>query len=68
MMGISIDEPSFVFGENQYVLADTSLPNSTLRKKSLSIASRFYHEGVANNEWLKTYLNTNINPSDMLTN
>ena len=65
-MGISIDEPSLVFGNNQSSLAKTHAPNYTLKKKSSSIALHFVCEGNANNEWLKTYLKMNLNLSYIL--
>ena len=67
MMGINVNEPTFVFGDNQSVLANVSRPHSILKKKSLSIAYHFVREGVAKDEWRTTYLNTHLNPSDMLT-
>ena len=67
MMGIAVDLPAFVFGDNQSVLSNTSHPHSKLKKKSSSIAYHFVREGVAKNEWRTTYLNTDLNPSDMLT-
>ena len=41
MMGISCDDPTFIYGDNQSVLANTTVPDSTLRKKSQSIAYHF---------------------------
>ncbi len=41
MMGITVDEPSYVFCDNQSVLANTSAPASTLKKKSNAIAYHF---------------------------
>ncbi len=67
MMGIAVDMPSYAFGDNRSVLSNTSLPHSKLKKKSSSIAFHFVREGVAKTEWCTTYLNTNLNPSDMLT-
>ena len=67
MVGITVDLPSFIFGDNQYVLSNTSLHHSKLKKKSSIIAFHFFREGVAKTEWKTTYLNTNLNPSDMLT-
>ena len=67
MMGISVDLPTYVFGDNQSVLSNTSKPHSTLKKKSASIAYHFVREGVAKDEWRTTYLNTDLNPADMLT-
>ena len=47
MMGIGIDELQFVFGDNQSVLANKSLPNLNLKNKYSSIAFHFDREGVA---------------------
>lgn len=33
MMGITVDLPTYVFGDNQSVLASTSMPHSTLKNK-----------------------------------
>ena len=67
MMGIEVSEPAYVFGDNQSVLANTTIPHSSLKKKSSSIAFHFVREGVARSEWRTAYLNTNYNPADMLT-
>ena len=50
MMGIPINGPAYVFGDNQSVLANTTIPDSTLKKKSQSIAYHFVREGVARDE------------------
>ena len=34
MMGIPVDEPTFLYGNNQLVLANTTTPESTLRKNA----------------------------------
>ena len=67
MMGICVEAPTYIFGDNQSVLANTSKPHSVLKKKSSSIAYHFVREGCAKNEWMTAYLNTHHNPSDMLT-
>jgi hypothetical protein len=41
MMGIPCDEPTYVYGDNQSVLANTTPPESQLKKKSNSIAYHF---------------------------
>ena len=61
MMGITVPEPTFVFGDNQSVLANTTRPHSALKKKSSLIAYHFVREGVAKDEWQTAYLNTNPN-------
>ena len=67
MMGIRVDEPAFVFGDNQSVLANTTNPASTLKKKSNAIAYHFVREGCARGEWLTTYVNTHLNIADIMT-
>ncbi len=67
MMGITVNEPTFVFGDNQSVLANTTAPASTLKKKSNAIAYHFVCKGPARNEWQTSYINTNSNIADLLT-
>ena len=47
MMGIPVEGPAYIYGDNQSVLANTTIPDSTLKKKSQSIAYHFVREGVA---------------------
>ena len=65
-MVISVDLPTYVFGDNQSMLSNTSKPYSTLKKKSASIAFHFVR-GVVKDEYRTTYFNTDLNPADMLT-
>ena len=67
MFGIPVDEPAFVYGDNQSVLANTTNPTSQLKKKSNSIAYHFVREGSARDEWRTTYCLTHDNTSDMMT-
>jgi hypothetical protein len=67
MMGIPVDLPTYVFGDNKSVLANTSMPHPVLKKKSPSIAYHFIREGIAKDEWRTAYLNTELNPADMCT-
>ena len=66
-MGITCTSPAFIFGDNQSVLANTTIPDSTLKKKSQSIAYHFVREGVARDKWRTAYVNTYLNPADLLT-
>ena len=67
MFGIPVDEPAYVYGDNQSVLCNTSLPQSTLKKKCLAIAFHFVREGCARDEWRTTYINTHFNLADLMT-
>lgn len=67
MMGIPVDEPAFVFGDNQSVLANTTNPGSTIKKKCHSIAYHFVREGCSRDEWRTAYIKTAENIADLLT-
>ena len=57
-MGIPVEGPMYIYGDNQSVLANTTIPDSTLKKKFQSIVYHFVHEGVARDEWRTSYVNT----------
>ena len=67
MMGITIVSRTYILGDNQYVIYNTSNPHSSLKNKSSSIAFYFVHEGTAKDEWQTAYINTHSNPADILT-
>merc|ERR1712130_637365 len=65
MMGISVKGPTYIFGDNQSVLVNSSIPDSQLKKKNNSIAYRYVREGCARDEWRVTYVTTDDNPADL---
>ena len=65
MMGIPVEGPTYIYGDNQSVLANATIPDSTLKKKSQSIAYHFVREGVARHEWRTSYVNTHDNEADL---
>ena len=67
MLGIPVNGPALISGDNQSVLANTTIPDSTLKKKSQSIAYPFVREGVARDEWRTAYIRSELNASDLLT-
>jgi hypothetical protein len=67
MMRITVDKPAFIFDDNQSILANTTAPTSTLKKKSNAIACHFVREGRARDEWWTVYINTRDNVADLLT-
>ena len=58
MMGISCEGLAYIYGDNQSVLANATIPDSTLKKMSQSIAYHFVREGSARDEWRTAYINT----------
>ena len=67
MMGIPCEGPAYIYGDNQLVLANATIPDSTLKKKSQSIAYYFVREGSTRDEWMTAYINTHENEADLLT-
>ena len=67
MFGIPISQPAFVYRDNQAVLKNTSIPESTLNKKCQAIAYHMVREGVAQKEWQTGYVPSEHNPSDTQT-
>ena len=67
MMGVEIDGPTYIYGDNQSVIYNTSKPESILKKKSNSICYHFIREAVAMKECLTTHIPTLKNYADLLT-
>ena len=57
MMGIPVEAPIYVYGDNQTMLTNTTQ----------SIAYHFVHEGAVRDEWHIAYVNTHDNEADLLT-
>ena len=64
---IPLDEPVFVFGDNQSVLCNTYNPAYTLKNNSNSIAFHHVHDGVSRDEWRTAYVNTDKKMTDLFT-
>ena len=67
MMGVPIFGPSLIYGDNMSVIHNTQRPESTLKKKSNSIAYHAVRESVAMGESLTGHVGTNSNPADLAT-
>ena len=67
MMGVKIDGPTYVYGDNMSIIYNTSKPESLLKNKSNSICYHFVTEAVAMKECLTTYVPTARNWADLLT-
>ena len=67
MMGIPVDEPAFVFGNNQSVIANTANPASMLRKKSNSVVFHHCQDDLAGDAWRTAYVNTHDNAANLFT-
>ena len=67
MMGVKIDVPTYIYGDNMSVIDKTSKPKSALKNKSNSICYHFVREAVAMRECLTTHVPTARNWADLLT-
>ncbi len=67
MIGISVNNPCFIFGDNKSVPWNTTVPDSMLKKKTANVSYHFVREGVSADEWRTTYIDTSDNPADTLT-
>jgi histidinol phosphatase-like enzyme len=67
MMVVPIDGSSYVLCDNQSVIANSSRPESLLKKKSNSIAYHVFREACAMKEILICYVKTDDNVADIMT-
>ena len=67
MMGVPLEGPTYIYGDNQSVINNTSKPESMLKKKSNSICYHFVREAVAMKECLTSHVPTLANLADLLT-
>ena len=67
MMGVPLDGAADVFVDNQSVVYNTSLPESTLKKKSNAIAYHYVRENAAADVIRIRFIRSEDNLADMLT-
>ncbi len=67
MMGIPVDGPAYVYGDNMSVIHNTQRPESMLKKKSNSICYHYCRESVAMNECITGHVPTKQNVADLCT-
>ena len=66
-MGVSIEGPTQMYGDNMSTIHKTQHPESHLTKKSNSITCHAVRETVAMGELLTGHVKTDENPADLLT-
>ena len=66
-MGIRVDEPAYVFGDNQSVLANTENTGSILKKTTSAITYHFVREGCCRDKWRTAYINKHKNITNLVT-
>ena len=66
IMGVKIDGPTYVYGDNMSVIHNKSKPELVFKKKSNSICYNFVREAVAMRKCLTTHVTTARNWADLL--
>ena len=67
MMGTACEIHAYDYGDNHSVLANTTTPECTLKKKSLSLAYHLAREGAAMDDWRMACESANENEPYLLT-
>ena len=63
-----MEYPNFVYSDNQPVVMNAILPDSTINNKINSVVYHFVQEGSAKYEWRCGRVGTDDNPSDLINN
>jgi hypothetical protein len=66
-LGVPIVGPSILFGDNKTVVDSSSLPQSKLHKRHLMLSYHYVREALATGEYVYSFVNGKINPSDILS-
>jgi hypothetical protein len=67
MMGIPLSGPTYIYGDNNFEVTNSSRRKSTLKKKCISICYHAICESVAMGETLLMHIRTGNNLVDFLT-
>ncbi len=66
-MGFPLTGPSFIYGDNNSQVTNSSRPELTLKKKCNAVCHHTIRESVAMGESLITHIRTQFNFADFLT-
>jgi hypothetical protein len=67
MMGIPIDGPSWMFGDNQSVITSSNIPHSNLNKRHNALSYHRVREAISAQILYFIHIDGKLNPSDVLT-
>jgi hypothetical protein len=67
MMGIPIDGPAWMFGDNQSVITSSTIPHSNLNKRHNALSYHRVREAIAAGILYFIHIDGTLNPSDVLT-
>ena len=66
-LGVPIDGPALLLGDNESVVVNTTTPSSLLKKKHLGVSYHMVREAIAMGAMEFCYVNTKENLADCLT-
>jgi hypothetical protein len=67
MMGIPLDGPSWMFGDNESVITSSTIPHSTLNKRHNALSYHCVRECIAAKVFYLLHVSGKLNLTDMLT-
>ena len=67
MMGVPLNNPVCIHGDNMSVTHNMSKPESTLKKKANSVCFHYIREAAAADECRTGHISTHENPADIAT-
>ena len=66
-LGVSIKGPTHLFGDNESVVTNASLPHSQLRKRHHALSYHYTRESIASGAIDFRFLPGHMNPADILS-
>jgi len=66
-LGVPIQGPSILFGDNQTVVNGASMPEVKLQKRHLMLSYHYMREAIATGEYVYAFVNGKDNPADILS-
>ena len=66
-LGIPVTGPSNLIGDNLSVIMNASQPEANLKKKHIALSCHIMHESVASSVCTPLWLDSKLNPLDILT-
>lgn len=67
MLGIPIEGPSIMFGDNMAVINSASIPENTLKKRHIALSYHRVREAIAAKVLKFYHISGKENPADILT-
>jgi hypothetical protein len=67
MLGIPIDGPAWLFGDNQSVITSSTIPHSNLNKRHNALSYHRVREAISAKVMYFIHIDGKLNPSDVMT-